>query len=184
MEQPVTIRVARSTFVVFAILFSPLLLWSVALLWGTTRVAEGCAVSFAYVLALFWVCSPTFELSPGRLVYRSPLRREAIDLNSVSEVSIRARPAPSLALHCSGRSGRVTTFLIKPFSRSGLVAVLRHIRAANPVVRFDAISDDMSRADFRSVTREAVAPTNLLRIALITGATAFGGILIKLLLRG
>jgi hypothetical protein len=181
MEQPVTIRVARSTFVVFAILFSPLLLWSVALLWGTTRVAEGCAVSLAYVLALFWACSRAFELSPGRLVYRSLFRRETIDLNSVSDVSIHARPAPSLELHCSGRSGRATTFLIKPFSRNGLVAVLQHIRAANPDIRFDAISDDMSRADFRSVTREALATTNLLRIALMAGAIAFGGILIKLL---
>ena len=72
--------------------------------------------------------------------------------------------------------------MIKPFSKAGLVAVLHHIRQSNPSIRFDKFAEDMSNADFRSVTREAIVTRNLLRIALVVGATSFGAGLIKLLL--
>jgi hypothetical protein len=167
MEQTATVRVSKSTVIIFAIIFLPLLLWGTSLLWSTGQTEKGVLISIGYVFMVYWVCSPSIELIPGGIIYRALFRRREIDLSTVSEVSVSANPAPSLVFQTAKRGGDLFRFMIKPFSKAGLVAVLHHIRQSNPSIRFDKFAEDMSNADFRSVTREAIVTRNLLRIALV-----------------
>jgi hypothetical protein len=131
MEQTATVRVSKSTVIIFAIIFLPLLLWGTSLLWSTGQTEKGVLIGIGYVFMVYWVCSPSIELIPGGIIYRALFRRREIDLSTVSEVSVSANPAPSL-VQTAKRGGDLFRFTIKPFSKAGLVAVLHHIRQSNP----------------------------------------------------
>lgn len=184
IEDVATIRVAKSTIILFSIIFLPLLIWGTSLIWNTAKIAEGAVIIAGYGLAVYWASSPAIELLPGRIVYRALFRRKEIPLSKVSKVSAVARPAPSLAFATADPEQPLTTFIIKPFSKNGIVALLRHVRHSSTSIRFDSVTEDLSKADFRSITRETTASRNLLRLAILAGATAFGASVIRTLLHG
>ena len=181
-EEVTVIRVAKSTVWVFSIIFLPLLIWGSSLVWNTPRVAEGTLCISGYVFLLYWICSRTIELASGRIVYKTIFKREDIDLYAVSRISSGADPAPFLSFKLTEKEKRPFTFRIKPFSRNGIVAILYHARRFNPSIRFDAVTEDMSKADFGSITRETLASRNLLAIAMLSAAITLGAALIKVCL--
>ena len=182
MEATTIIRVDKATVIVFSIIFLPLLCGGGAMLWETAHIAQGIAACMGYVFLIYWVCSPSIELCPGHVGYRTLFRRSKIDLATVAKVFTKANPAPTLVFQ--NKDGHVgLKFIIKPFSRHAIVALFRHIRQANPTIRLDAASEHMSQADLSVVTRQAITTTNLLRIALMVGTTTLGASLIRLLLQ-
>ena len=183
-DTPVTLRVAKSTIIIFAIIFLPLLIWGTSLIWNTAKIGEGTLIVFGYLFMVYWVSSPTIKLLPGRIVYATLFKRTTIDLSRVYSVSAGAGPAPLLAFALTQGERRLVTFRIKPFSKTGLVALLRHVRRSNACIRFDPIIEHMSKAEFHSVTRETIASRNLLFVAMLSAAVVFGGALIKALLHG
>jgi len=177
------LRVDPTTVIIFAVIFSPVLIGGTITSWQGDKTWNGVVICIGYFVALYWVCSPTVELLPGKLIYRALFKRKDIVLATISRVAVSARPAPTLELHRKGGE-RPLAFIIKPFAKQGVVDILRHIRQSNPAIRFDKLSEDMSKADFGSVTRKTVATKNLLRLAFIIVTIGVGGALIKLLLHG
>ena len=177
--QPNVIRVGSATVIILSILFSPFLIGGVSLLWKGLHIMQGLALCAAYFALLYWLCSPAVELLPRRLAFRTLFRRKEIDLTTVSNVSITANRSPTLVLH--RQAGEPFSFIVKPFSKADVVRILQHIGNANPSARFDAISSDMRRSDFGSVSR--LSARNALRAAFGTAAVIVLVSAIKLLLR-
>ena len=177
---PRIIRVAPATVVIFSTILSPVLLGGIMTLWQGQKLWNGSLVCIGYFFALYGICSPTVELLPGRLVYRALFIRREIELADVAKVQVSARPAPTLELHHRYGGRRPFTFIVKPFSKSGIADIFQHIRQSNPMVRFDRVSEDMSRADFTTVTRKTVSTESLLRLAFVIGAIGVGSAIIKL----
>ena len=178
--QAQVIRVAPGTVAAGTILFSPALLLGAALLWRGPEVREGIVLCAAYVAAICWWCAPTIELAPGRLTYRTALRRATVDLAEVIEVAIAAGPA--LELRCVGRAGEphprgAEVLFVRPFSRLALSAVLHHIRTSNPAVRLDALALAIRQASREVIARESGSARALVRFTVVlTVAIAAAGL--------
>ena len=178
--QAQVIRVAPATVAAGTILFSPVLLLGAALLWRGPDVQNGIALCAAYVAAIYWWCAPTIELAPGRLTYRTALRRATVDLAEVIEVAIAAGPA--LELRRAGRAGEpraagAEVLFVRPFSRLALSAVLHHIRASNPAVRLDALALAIRQASREVIARESGSARALVRFTVVlTVAIAAAGL--------
>ena len=175
------IRVDPATVIIFSVLLSPALITGSFLLWRGQQIADGLGLCAAYVAFLYWICSPSVELAPNELIYRSLLQRKAIMLSDVTGVSISARPAPTLELKRGPGKGPRFSFIVKPFSKSGVVALLHHVRTFAPEASFDGIARDMSAGDFKTVTRETISTQNLIRIAFAIGASSVAAALARAL---
>ena len=85
-----------------------------------------------------------------------------------------------LELRAANSNGKAPfAFIIKPFTKNGVACMMQHIRTSCPEARFDAISDDLLRADFGSVTRETLSTRNLIRIAVTVGGAAIASAIIR-----
>ncbi len=184
MEEGATkvLRVDAATVVIFSILFSPFLIGGVVSLWRD-QIRDGIILCGLYVALLYWMCGRTVELVPGRLVYRVFFARKEIDVSNVVGASVVARPAPTLELRHAGSNRDVPAFIVKPFTKAGVAAILRHIRESSPRVKLDRIAEDMSEGRFDSITRETVKAMNLLRLALALAGALVAAAVVRLMLR-
>ena len=165
------IRVAPATVIIFSVLLSPALIVGALLIWRGQQIPEALGLCVVYIAFVYLICSPSVELTPNRLIYRSFLKRKAIALSEVVEVKMGALVAPTIQLFRKSSPGVPFSFIVKPFSKLGVVTMLHHIRTFCPEARFDRITDDMSVGDFRSITRETISSQNLMRFALILGSS-------------
>ncbi|MBN8460150.1 MAG: hypothetical protein J0M04_20170 [Verrucomicrobia bacterium] len=164
--------------IIFSVLFSPALLLGVLLIVRGQQIPEALGLIALYAGAVYWVCSPSVELGTNRLIYRSLFKRAEIDISQVKRVTMSANPAPTVTLMRKD-AGTPLAFIVKPFSKPGLVAMFRHIREYCPEVQFDGISHDMSVGDFESITMEAISTRNLIRIALTVSGSALAAALAR-----
>jgi hypothetical protein len=178
-ETPRLIRVAPATVIIFSVLFSPALLLGALLIFRGQQIPEALGLVAFYAGAVYWVCSPSVELGDSRLIYRAPFKRAEIEISQVDRVVMSANPAPTVTLTRKGGCGAPLSFIVKPFSKPGVVAMFRHIREHSPEVRLDGISQDMSAGDFASITRETVSTRNLIRIALAVSGSALAAALAR-----
>ncbi|MBK1884725.1 hypothetical protein JIN85_20100, partial [Luteolibacter pohnpeiensis] len=177
-DAPRLIRAAPATVIIFSVLFSPALLLGVLLIVRGQQIREALGLVALYAVAVYWVCSPSIELAANRLIYRSLLKRAEIDLSQVSRVTMSANPAPTVTLTRKD-GGTPLSFIVKPFSKLGIVAMFRHIRERSPDVQLDGISHDMSEGDFGTITKEAISTRNLIRIALTVSGSALAAALAR-----
>src|SRR5579871_5508811 len=178
---PRIIRVAPATVIIFSVLLSPALFVGALLIWRGQQIPEALGLCAAYITFVYLICSPSVELAPNRLIYRSFLKRRAIALSEVVEVKAGAPLAPTLQLLRKGGHGEPFSFIIKPFSKLGVVAMLHHIQTFCPEAQFDRITKDMSVGDFRSITRETISSQNLIRSALILGLSMITAAIVRVL---
>ena len=97
--------------------------------------------------------------------------------------AIVARPAPTLELRRAGSRKSIGAFIVKPFSRRGVAAILDHVRQSSPGVKFDRVAEAMRKGDFDLVTREAIKAMNLLRIIVLVVAALAVASIVRLALR-
>ena len=175
MDLPQTriIRVCPATVIIFSVLLSPLLFPAVSMILRKQQLAEAVGFCAAYFGFLYVVCSPTVELSRDGLVYKALFKRRAIAFSEIRGVRMSAHPAPTLELKRLGAHAQPFSFIVKPFSKAGVIAILSDIRSNCPDANFDDVSNDMEHGDFKYITREAIASQNIFRIVLIVGTTAF-----------
>ncbi|HTN54410.1 MAG TPA: hypothetical protein VML50_18525 [Anaeromyxobacter sp.] len=136
-----------------------------------------------YAGALYWVCGRTVELAPGRLVYRALLVRKDLDLSGVRAARVVAHPAPTLELLSRGSREYAPAFIVKPFTRAGVAAILQHVLACSPEAKLDPVARDMSEGRFDSITRETIKAMALLRTALVVAAALLLALAVRLALR-
>jgi hypothetical protein len=175
------IRVAPATIIIFSVLFSPALFLASVLIWRGQQIPEALCLCAAYIAFVYLICSPSVELTTSQVTYRSFLNQRSIAFADIAAVSMTANPAPTIELMRKQPHGRTFSFIVKPFSKSGVVSLLNEIRANCPEARFDAVANDMSTGDFRSITRETISSRNLMRIALIVGSAAFAAAIARVL---
>jgi hypothetical protein len=175
-EERVVVRTALSTVAIFSVLFCPSLLAGLLAL-SRGHVRDGTLLCAAYVALVLWMASYRVELVPGLLVYRTLLTRREIDLSNVTASSVESRPAPTLVLRSGSR--KLGEFIVKPFTREGVAAILEHVRASSPGVKLDRSAEAMRLGDFSVVTRQAIQAVNLLRIVLVVA----GALLLAAFLR-
>jgi hypothetical protein len=168
------IRAAPATVIIFSILCLPLLFAGLVTLFKSTdQPLTGLLLCALYPSVVYWICSPTVILDQDALTYRALFTRRTIDLSSVTQATVAARPAPTLELRATNSTARASlAFSIKPFTKNGVACMMQHIRTSCPNARFDAISDDLLRADFGSVTRETLSTRNLIRSAVTVGGAS------------
>lgn len=152
------------------------------LLWKAVQFRDGFILCGLYGLAVYWICSPNVELLPGKLIYRSLLKKKSVELASVRRVAIVSRPAPTLELSEPSKKSPLISFIVKPFSKAGVAAILHHIQTESPATQFDAVSTDMKAGDFTSVTRQTLSFRNILRIVSAVAGSAIGVIVGRILL--
>jgi hypothetical protein len=181
-DSPRVIRVAPATVAIFAVVFCPLLLTATLLISRGQQIPHALGLCAAYIGVVGWFCSPSIELSPNRLAYRTILRRRSIVLSEVVRVSTSANPAPTIAFKQNRRAGRPLAFIVKPFSKRGVTAMLQHVREYSPQAQFDRIAADMAAGDFHSITKETISSRNLLRIAIVAAVAVFGTAIARMLL--
>ena len=174
------IRVSPATVIIFSVAFSPLLFVGLLCIFKTGQPWTAVFLCALYAAAIYAICSPTVFLTDTTLRYRNLLKSRSVDLSTVIKASVTARPAPTLELR-STSSRDPFTFIIKPFSKKGVTCIMQHIRAMSPRAHFDKISEDLSHADFASVTREAISIQNLIRIALTVGGASLAAALLRAL---
>jgi hypothetical protein len=177
------LHVDRSTVVIFSVLLSPALLMAGQLAWRGQQLWDAGLLCVAYIVALYWVCGRTVELAPGRLVYRVFFTRKDIELSRVRAARVVARPAPTLELMQPDSPDYAAAFIVKPFTRAGVTAILLHIRACSPDAELDHVALDVAEGRFDSITRETIAATRMLRRALVLGVALVLAVVIRLLLR-
>ena len=180
---PIVVKVAPATMIVFSILFSPALLVGLMVLWKGEQLPTGIMLCGLYGLVLYWICSPSVELLPGRLIYRALMKKMIVDLAAVRSVAIISRPAPNLVLSGFSDASPLGYFIVKPFSKAGVAAILHHIQTECPEAHFDDVSTDMKTGDFASVTRQTLAARNILRIALASSGGMFVIVILKIIAR-
>ena len=152
------------------------------MLWKGTQLRDGFVLCGIYGLAVYWICSPSVELSPGRLVYKALMKKMSVDLSSVGSVVIASRPAPTLELREASNTPPLISFIVKPFSKVGVAAILHHIQAERPIAQFDAVSTDMKAGDFASVTRQTLSTRNIMKIVSRAAGGSFAAVVVKLLM--
>ena len=177
-DAPRLIRAAPATVIIFSVLFSPALLLGVLLIVRGQQIPEALGLVALYAGAVYWVCSPSVELAANRLVYRSLFKRAEIEISQVSRVTMSANPAPTVMLRRKD-GGTPLSFIVKPFSKPGIVAMFRHIREYSADAQFDGISHDMGEGDFESITKETISTRNLIRIALTVSGSALAAALAR-----
>jgi len=160
------LRVDPRTTVIFAAMFSPALLVAGLLLWRGRQPGDAAILCAVYATGLYWMAGRTVELVPGHLVYRVFFVRKTIDVSDVVAASVVSRPAPTLELLYAGSSKPVPAFIVKPFTKAGVAAMLQHIVAASPEARLHRIADSLREGSFDAVARDARRAMNLLRLAL------------------
>jgi hypothetical protein len=158
--------------IIFAVLLSMFPATGALLLWrGNLR--DGVLLFAIYVFALYLVCGMTIDLAPGRLVFRFFIvRKMDVDLTRVTAASMVYGPGPGLSLRRRGSREKPAVIPLKPFTRAGVMAILHHVRACSPGVKFDRVAQDLSEGRFDTVTRETIRAGNLLRAAVAIAATA------------
>jgi hypothetical protein len=170
---PRIIRVDPATVIIFSVLFSPALFMSLMLIWRGQQIPDGIALFALYVVGVYWICSPSIELDQHKLTYRALLKRGTIMLSEVAAVKISANPAPTILFLRKKPATDSFSFIIKPFSKAGVVALLHHLREGCPGARFDEIAIDLSNDDFDSITRATISTRNLIRIVFSGALAAF-----------
>jgi hypothetical protein len=181
-DKPTILRVDVATIVIFSVLASPFMLMALLLFWRGKQITEASFLCAAYVGVLCWIASHGVELAPGRLIHRTLFTRKDIELSRVVAASIVARPAPTLELRRAGSREIVSAFIVKPFTRAGVAAILQHIRECSPGVKLDRIAEDMSEGRFDTIARETIKAMNLLRLVLLVVAIVVVGTLVRVYL--
>jgi hypothetical protein len=177
------VRVAPVTIVIFSVMGLPALLAALQLFWHGEQLRDASLLCAAYLVFVWWIASHRVELAPGRLVHRTLFTRKEIDLSRVVRASIVARPAPTLELRRAGSREVVSAFIVKPFSKAGVAAILEHVRASSPGVKLDPVAEAMRKGDFDLVTRETIKATNLLRLVVVVVAALVGAAIFRMLMR-
>ena len=178
---PIVVKIAPATLIIFSILFSPVLIAGLTLLWKGGQLRDGFLLCCLFGLAVYGICSPNVELLPGKLIYRALFKKKSVNLAQVRYVAIASRPAPTLELSGTSKNPPLISFIVKPFSKVGVAAILHHIQTESPAAQFDAVSADMKAGDFESVTRQTLAFRNILRIVSTVAGSAFGVIVGRIL---
>lgn len=179
---PHLIRVAPATVIIFGLIFSPALFLGGLLITRGQQIPEALGLIVFYLGFVYWICSPSIELGEDRLVYRALFKRNEVQISNVERIAMHANPAPTLTLTRKD-GGSPLSFIVKPFSKSGIVAMIRHIREWSPEVQLDGISQDMSQGNFDSISKETLSTRNLIRIALGIGSFALGAAVVRAILR-
>jgi hypothetical protein len=171
------IRAAPATIVIFSVLCSSVPLVALLLFWRGQQLPEAVLLCGIYVGVVSWICSPTVELRPGRLLYRTLFTRVEIDLADVVSASIAANPGPKLELRGPGKGQVLGAFGVKVFSREGVAAILGHVRESSPGVDLDTFAESMRQGRLDLVTRETLRSANWLRgVWLIIGVMVAVGL--------
>jgi hypothetical protein len=129
------------------------------------------------------MCGRTVELAPGRLVHRVFFIPKRIDVSDLESATIVATPAPTLQLRHRGARKAVPAFIVKPFTRAGVLAILQHIQESSPGVKLGRVAKDMRENKYDTITRETVKAMNMLRLVLLVVAASVVGAVVRLLLR-
>lgn len=176
------LRVDPRTVIIFSVMLSPALFVAAELLWSGRQLPHAALLCGLYAMVQWWMCGRTVELVPGRLIYRVFFTTKVIDVSNVAAAEVVARPAPTLELRHEGSCQAVPAFIVKPFSRTGVAAILDHIRQSSPNVKLARVAQDMSQGRFDTITREAVKAMNLLRLVLLVAGMLVAGVVVRLLL--
>lgn len=183
-DQPgVVVRVDPATIIIFSVMMSPAVLVALQLFWHGRQLRDASLLCAGYLVFFWWVASHRVELAPGRLVHRTLFTRKEIDLSHVVAASIVARPAPTLELRRAGSREAVAAFIVKPFSRRGVAAILDHVRESCPGVKLDRVAEAMRKGDFELVTRETIKATNVLRLVVLVVVVLEAGAILRMLMR-
>lgn len=171
------VRVDPITIVIFSVLGAPALADGLLLLWRGEQLQIAAALLAAYAAWIGWIASHRVELAPGRLVHRTVFTRSDIDLSRVVSAEIVSRPGPTLELR-EGPRKLAGSFIVKPFTRAGVTAILEHVRASRPGVTFDRAAEAMRKGDFAVVTRQTIQAMHLVRVLVVlVGALAAAAVL-------
>lgn len=168
------LRVDIATVRIFSLLFAPALVNGLLSIWRPASTRDlwlGVMFCVLYLAALYWMCGRTVELVPGRLVYRVFFVTKVIDVTDLVAAAVVARPAPTLELRRRGSRTAVPVFIVKPFTRAGVAAILEHIRESSPGVRLDGAAGGMGEGRFDSIAHEACKAMNLLRLVFLVVGT-------------
>ena len=65
---PIVVKIAPATLIIFSILFSPVLIAGLTLLWKGGQLRDGFLLCCLFGLAVYGICSPNVELLPGKLI--------------------------------------------------------------------------------------------------------------------
>ena len=179
---PRIIRVDPATVIIFSVLFSPALLMAVLLIWRGQQIPEALGLCVVYVVMVYWICSPSLELGQDQLTYHAFLTQKTIALSEVTGVKMSASPAPTIHLVRKQHGVSSFSFIIKPFSKLGVVALMHHLRSHCPGARFDEIANDLDRGDFGSVTRAAISTRNMIRFVVAGASATFAAAIVRALL--
>lgn len=168
------VRAAPATIIIFAVMGLPFVVMACLLFWDGKQLRDASLLGAAYLVLVSWTASHRVELAPGRLIHRTLFTRKEIDLSRVVAASIVSRPAPTLELRRAGSRESVGAFIVKPFTKRGVAAILDHVRESSPGVKLDRVAEAMRKGDFDLVTRETIKPANVLRLVVmvVTGLTA------------
>jgi hypothetical protein len=177
------VRVAPATIVIFAVMGSPFVLMSLLLFWHGKQLRDASLLCVAYLVLVWWSASHRVELAPGRLIHRTLFTRKDIDLSGVVAASVVSRPAPTLELRRAGSREFVGAFIVKPFSRRGVAAILDHVRESSPGVKLDRVAEAMRQGDFDLVTRETIRGANLLRLIVLVVVVLVGAAMLRMFMR-
>ncbi len=164
LQHDLTVRTSPTTVVVFSILWAPFVLAGLTCLSpSSSQPLTGLALCACYPVAVWIACSSSVTLRPEIIVHRSLFAERYINLETVAQVYVTALPAAKLTL--VDQEGKGLTFRIKPFSRTGVAAILAHVAAAVPNAAFNETAIDLARGDFDSVTRESIHSWMVFRVA-------------------
>jgi hypothetical protein len=177
------VRVDPATVVIFSVMLSPAVLVALQLFWHGRQLRDASLLCAAYVGVLWWISSHRVELAPGRLVHRTLFTRKDIDLSRVAAASIVSRPAPTLELRRAGSRELVGAFIVKPFSKRGVAAILEHVRESSPGVELERVAEAMRKGDLDLVTRETIKAANVLRVVVVVVAALAAAAIFRMLMR-
>jgi len=149
------LHVGMATVLLFSVLFSPLLWVAIMAIGGQHQPVQAVFFLMAYFAGMYCVCSPSIELRPGHLLYRTFFYRLDIDLQTVTAVSVATHPG--LMLKLRRESQPAIALSIKPFAQEDIVVLLGHIQRESSNATFDPLSQSLGRGFFESINQTAFA---------------------------
>lgn len=114
----------------------------------------GTLLCISYPLVIYASCTLAVILESGTIIYRTLFWERRMDLTTVTDVRIVARPYAALELSVAGeRKKKPFTFILWPFRRDEVKGVMHYVRQYAPYARFDKMSNDLLGGDFKAVDR-------------------------------
>ena len=171
-QLPHTIKANWTTYLVFTILFLPVvILWIGVLFKHPTSNAWQPVLMFLFILTLFqvWAASLKIILGKDKISYKTLFsRQKEILFSDVKKIEIaigigrtenektggisyiKRRTGPFIRMNIYG-GDRLLSINMKPFGEQNLIAIVKTISNANPNIQLDKRSLRLNQGDFRPV---------------------------------